>query len=142
MLDPLSNTYGFGNITSPRFHDPQIGRMERLRARFAGFGGPVREYSASLSRDEQIHCSPIDWLELDEWQSGRVILIGDAAHTSIPMMGQGGCLAMEDAYVLAEVLREAFGVEKCPRNPCEPSQTASGLGSAGTSPRRRIPACR
>ena len=34
MLDPLSNTYGFGYITSLRFHDPQIGRMERLRVRF------------------------------------------------------------------------------------------------------------
>ncbi len=104
-------TYGFGNITSPRFHDPPIGRLERLRARFAAFGGPVPEYLASLSRDEQIHCAPIDWLELDQWQSGRVILIGDAAHASIPMMGQGGCLAMEDAYVLAGVLREADSLE-------------------------------
>ena len=28
------------------------------------------------------------------------------------MMGQGGCLAMEDAYVLAEVLRSAASVER------------------------------
>jgi FAD-dependent urate hydroxylase len=27
------------------------------------------------------------------------------------MMGQGGCLAMEDAYVLAEILRSAASVE-------------------------------
>jgi 2-polyprenyl-6-methoxyphenol hydroxylase-like FAD-dependent oxidoreductase len=85
--------------------------MDRPRARFAAFGGPVPEYLASLSRDEQIHCSPIDWLELDQWQSGRVILIGDAAHASIPMLGQGGCLAMEDASVLADRLREADSVD-------------------------------
>jgi 2-polyprenyl-6-methoxyphenol hydroxylase-like FAD-dependent oxidoreductase len=41
-----------------------------------------------------------------------VVLIGDAAHASSPMMGQGGCLAMEDAYVLAEVLRSAASVER------------------------------
>src|SRR5437867_7417011 len=41
----------------------------------------------------------------------RVVLIGDAAHASSPMMGQGGCLAMEDAYVLAEILRSAASLE-------------------------------
>jgi 2-polyprenyl-6-methoxyphenol hydroxylase-like FAD-dependent oxidoreductase len=34
-----------------------------------------------------------------------VVLIGDAAHASSPMMGQGGCIAMEDACLLAESLR-------------------------------------
>jgi 2-polyprenyl-6-methoxyphenol hydroxylase-like FAD-dependent oxidoreductase len=32
------------------------------------------------------------------------VLIGDAAHASSPMMGQGGCMAIEDAFVLAELL--------------------------------------
>jgi 2-polyprenyl-6-methoxyphenol hydroxylase-like FAD-dependent oxidoreductase len=41
---------------------------------------------------------------LEEWHRGRVVLIGDAAHASSPMMGQGGCMAMEDALVLAESL--------------------------------------
>jgi 2-polyprenyl-6-methoxyphenol hydroxylase-like FAD-dependent oxidoreductase len=31
-------------------------------------------------------------------------MIGDAAHASSPMMGQGDCMAMEDACVLAESL--------------------------------------
>jgi 2-polyprenyl-6-methoxyphenol hydroxylase-like FAD-dependent oxidoreductase len=75
------------------------------------FGGIVQEYLASLQSDEQIHCAPIEWLELDQWRVGRVILIGDAAHASSPMMGQGGCLAMEDACVLAEVLQSAPTVE-------------------------------
>jgi 2-polyprenyl-6-methoxyphenol hydroxylase-like FAD-dependent oxidoreductase len=46
-------------------------------------------------------------VEQAAWYTGRVVPIGDAAHASSPMMGQGGCLAMEDAYVLAEVLRSA-----------------------------------
>jgi 2-polyprenyl-6-methoxyphenol hydroxylase-like FAD-dependent oxidoreductase len=40
-----------------------------------------------------------------------VVLVGDAAHASSPMMGQGGCMAMEDACVLAEELCAAVTVE-------------------------------
>jgi 2-polyprenyl-6-methoxyphenol hydroxylase-like FAD-dependent oxidoreductase len=112
-LCPVGNgrTYGFGNVSEPRFHDAVEGRLARLRERFAAFGGPVQEYLAALKADEQIHCSPIEWVEHDQWHAGRVVLIGDAAHASSPMMGQGGCLAMEDAYVLAEILGSAASVE-------------------------------
>jgi 2-polyprenyl-6-methoxyphenol hydroxylase-like FAD-dependent oxidoreductase len=96
--------YGFGNVAGPWHHDPEDGRLARLRDRFAAFGAPVRDYLASLDNASQIHCSAIEWLELDCWHSGRCVLIGDAAHASSPMMGQGGCLAIEDGFVLAELL--------------------------------------
>ena len=51
------------------------------------------------------------WMELGNVHTGRVVLVGDAAHASSPMMGQGGCMAMEDACVLAEELRAAATVE-------------------------------
>jgi len=104
-------TYGFGNETGPRLQDPVQGRLGRLRERFAGFGPMVQQYLASLEQDEQIHCGTIEWLEFDEWRSGRVVLIGDAAHACSPMMGQGGCMAMEDAVVLAELLGSAHHIE-------------------------------
>ncbi|HEV2359133.1 MAG TPA: FAD-dependent monooxygenase [bacterium] len=49
-----------------------------------------------------------------EWHTGRVVLIGGAAHASSPLMGQGGRTATEDACVLAEVLRSAATVERPP----------------------------
>ena len=101
------HTYGFGNITEARRHEPMAGRLDRLRCRFAGFGGIVKEYLAALESNEQIHCGPVDWIALDKWYSSRVVLIGDAAHASSPMMGQGGCMAMEDAWVLADSLRRS-----------------------------------
>src|SRR5262249_14763044 len=104
-------TYGFGNMTTPQFHEAVQGRLARLRERFAAFGGMVQDYLAALTSDEAIHCSAIEWVEQEPWHVGRVVLIGDAAHASSPMMGQGGCLAMEDAYVLAEGLRTAPSVE-------------------------------
>lgn len=104
-------TYGFGNMTSPLVYDPPQGRLERLRERFAAFGGIIQDYLAALEGDEQIHCSAIEWVDQEVWQTGRVVLIGDAGHASSPMMGQGGCLAMEDGYVLAEVLRSASSID-------------------------------
>jgi 2-polyprenyl-6-methoxyphenol hydroxylase-like FAD-dependent oxidoreductase len=38
------------------------------------------------------------------WNRGRVVLIGDAAHTCPPTIAQGGAMALEDAVVLADVL--------------------------------------
>ena len=64
-----------------------------------------------MERDEQVHCSTVEWVDQEEWQRGRVVLIGDAAHASSPMMGQGGGMAMEDASVLAECLRSRDTVE-------------------------------
>jgi 2-polyprenyl-6-methoxyphenol hydroxylase-like FAD-dependent oxidoreductase len=98
-LFPVSNkhTYGFAYINEPeRRHDPALGRLTRLRERFAAFGGLVKTYFANLECDEQIHCAAIESLELTHWHKGRVVLIGDAAHASSPMMGQGGCIAIED----------------------------------------------
>jgi FAD-dependent urate hydroxylase len=113
-LFPVSEerTYGFGYVAEPqRRHDPEHGRLKRLRDRFAGFGELVRAYLASLACDEQIHCSAIEWLELDRWHESHVVLIGDAAHASSPLMGQGGCLAIEDALVLAELLSSSENIE-------------------------------
>ena len=93
-----------------RFEDPLVGRLERFRRRFAGFGEPVPAYLAAMQYDEQLHVGPIEWVELDEWYRGRVVLIGDAAHAGPPHMGEGGCMAMEDALVLAD-FRRAESVE-------------------------------
>tara|TARA_B100000700_G_scaffold35222_1_gene34148 strand:+ start:3944 stop:5104 length:1161 start_codon:yes stop_codon:yes gene_type:complete len=32
---------------------------------------------------------------------GKAVLLGDAAHPMVPFLGQGGCLAIEDAFTLA-----------------------------------------
>jgi 2-polyprenyl-6-methoxyphenol hydroxylase-like FAD-dependent oxidoreductase len=104
-------TYGFAYVVQPRFHDPLEGRLERLRNRFAIFSGCVQEYLASLEHDDQVICSAMEWMQSEKWHSGRVVLVGDAAHASSPMMGQGGCMAMEDACVLAEELRASATVE-------------------------------
>jgi len=103
-------TYGFNYVITQRFQDPLEGRLERLRHRLRNFGPRVQEYLGALEWDDQVICSTMMWMEIKEWHAGRVVLVGDAAHASSPMMGQGGCMAMEDACVMAESLRDGATV--------------------------------
>ena len=40
------------------------------------------------------------------WTKGKVTLLGDAAHPTTPNLGQGGCMAMEGAYILAKSIQK------------------------------------
>lgn len=44
---------------------------------------------------------------LDRWVSGRVCVLGDAAHPMLPAMAQGAAQAIEDSVVLAHCLHDA-----------------------------------
>ena len=41
---------------------------------------------------------------LPQWTAGRVTLLGDAAHPTMPTLAQGANMAIEDGYVLARAL--------------------------------------
>ncbi len=62
--------------------------------------------TASISVTDVYDCRP-----LRAWSAGRVVLVGDAAHPSLPNMGQGTSQAFEDVAVLADCLSAAPGVE-------------------------------
>jgi salicylate hydroxylase len=44
---------------------------------------------------------------LPQWTKGRVTLLGDSSHPMLPYLAQGGCMAFEDAYVLAAALAKS-----------------------------------
>lgn len=77
-----------------------------LRERLAGFSAPViRDSLAHLSGPTQVSFRPFDiTLVPAPWHRGRVVLLGDAAHSPTPQMTSGGGMAIEDAVVLAECL--------------------------------------
>jgi 2-polyprenyl-6-methoxyphenol hydroxylase-like FAD-dependent oxidoreductase len=103
--------YGFGTRATPRRDDPVELRRRRLREAFGGFAPPVTGYLSRITSDAVIHCGPIEWYADVAWRRGRAVLAGDAAHAMSPMMGQGACLAIEDAFVLAEELGRQADIE-------------------------------
>jgi salicylate hydroxylase len=45
---------------------------------------------------------------LPQWSRGRITLLGDACHPTLPFLGQGGVMALEDGYVVAACLQRYF----------------------------------
>src|SRR3954471_15644402 len=82
--------------------DEQLATMQRLSEAYHGPWDEIRETLTDPSRINYTHFQT-HLLEAP-WNRGRVVLIGDAAHTCPPTLAQGGAMALEDAAVLAELL--------------------------------------
>ena len=45
---------------------------------------------------------------MEEWSRGRITLLGDACHPTLPFLGQGAVMAIEDGYIIAACLEKYF----------------------------------
>jgi 2-polyprenyl-6-methoxyphenol hydroxylase-like FAD-dependent oxidoreductase len=88
----------------PRFPKDQL--ASAFRERLAGFGGPVAQIrDQDITNSSEVVYRPFETLLLPTpWYHGRVVLIGDAAHSMTAHVAQGAAMAIEDAIVLAEEL--------------------------------------
>lgn len=77
---------------------------EDLEKNFRDFHFPIPQVLAGTRPDQIIWNDIIDLEPLSNFAFGNLVLIGDAAHATTPNMGQGACLAIEDAAVLASCL--------------------------------------
>ena len=82
---------------------------DQLMAHLAGFHASLADVlgAAPQWRKWALYCLS----ELPHWSSGRITLMGDAAHPMLPYLAQGGVLALEDAAVLARCLAANPGEE-------------------------------
>ena len=74
----------------------------------------ARATFAEILRGHELLANNSKWLSFqtvtnEHWHDGRVVLIGDAAHTAHWSIGSGTKLAMEDAIALAWSLEESGG---------------------------------
>jgi 2-polyprenyl-6-methoxyphenol hydroxylase-like FAD-dependent oxidoreductase len=105
---PLSATTMYMFVVTP---DPPGVNHRRedftgiLRSRMAPFGALPGEVRDALKPADDIVFSPISDVLLPlPWFSGRIGILGDAAHACAPHLTQGAGMALEDGLVLAETL--------------------------------------
>ncbi len=109
---PLSGSNFFNLVVTYHNHAPEpvaglpMAREEVLR----GFEH-VHPLPRSIieSRDDWRLWVLCDRDPVDNWMDGRVTLLGDAAHPTLQYMAQGACMAMEDAVVLSQLLKDCDG---------------------------------
>ncbi len=82
------------------------GTKDELANDFRGWHGDVHEIIARIE-------TPYKWAmmvrgPMARWSQGRVTLLGDACHPTLPFLGQGGVMAIEDGYIVAACLAKHF----------------------------------
>ncbi|WP_252108311.1 MULTISPECIES: FAD-dependent urate hydroxylase HpxO [unclassified Halomonas] len=90
--------------------DPSRYRDE-LKAHFKGWSPAVQALIEQFDPARMARVEIHDIEPLERLTDTRVALMGDAAHGMAPDLGQGGCQAMEDAWVLMEVVSAALDEE-------------------------------
>jgi 2-polyprenyl-6-methoxyphenol hydroxylase-like FAD-dependent oxidoreductase len=80
-------------------------QLDTMRKLAAAYHGPWDDIRATLDDPGRVNYTRFETHVLDApWNRGRVVLIGDAAHSCPPTLAQGAAQALEDAAVLTELL--------------------------------------
>jgi 2-polyprenyl-6-methoxyphenol hydroxylase-like FAD-dependent oxidoreductase len=84
--------------------DDSEGAKAKLLRWVGNWHHPIPAVIAGTDPSAIIKTPIYDRAPVKRWSHGRCTLLGDAAHPTTPNMGQGGCMAIEDAIVLTRCL--------------------------------------
>ncbi|MFC0681502.1 FAD-dependent monooxygenase [Lysobacter korlensis] len=77
------------------------------------YGGPWNSVRADLASGSRVNYTWFTSHLVDApWNRGRVVIIGDAAHSCPPTIAQGAAQSLEDAIVLAELLVKSDALDQ------------------------------
>jgi 2-polyprenyl-6-methoxyphenol hydroxylase-like FAD-dependent oxidoreductase len=78
-----------------------------LKANFKNSSWKIPAILDTMLASDELYFDEVCQVHMPTWSSGRVALVGDAAHTTSFPTGMGTSLAMEGATILARELRSA-----------------------------------
>lgn len=112
---PMTNNriYWFASFKAkPKDEGLKAIQIADLQQLFKEYHDPIPQILA-LSKDENVLLNDAEELPpLPNFAFNRVLLMGDAAHAMTPNLGQGACQAIEDAVVLARLLKKDITTEQ------------------------------
>jgi len=112
---PLTNNrlYWFACVNAGE-NDQQksVYGVQDLLKHFAKFHSPIPEILRNTKDYQLIWNDIIDIKPLKRFSFRKILLIGDAAHATTPNMGQGACMAIEDAAILANMISDSQSVDE------------------------------
>jgi salicylate hydroxylase len=107
----LMNFVGFGERDDWKVESwTTPGTKEECAADFRNWHPLVHEIIAKV--DQTYKWALVGRAPLDVWTDGRVTLMGDACHPTLPFLAQGAIMAIEDGFVLARCLDAASDIEE------------------------------
>ena len=83
---------------------------EELLEEFKVVGPEMKEIVASIDHQGGMFQDRLNYISIKKWYKRSVVIIGDAKHGLSPVSGFGTSLALEDGYVLAQVLKEKMSI--------------------------------
>ena len=86
----------------------QVGTHAECHADFEGWNDEVHELIRRI--DQPFKWALMSRPPLGRWTTGRVTLLGDSGHPTLPFLAQGAVMAIEDGYLLARAMVAADGV--------------------------------
>src|SRR5688572_7718092 len=114
-IAPLNNNrlYWFACINAPENDQKKRSYgIKDLSKHFGEFHSPIPEILQHTKDQQLIWNDIIDIKPLKRFAFERILLMGDAAHATTPNMGQGACMAIEDAAILANTISDSQSVEQ------------------------------
>ena len=78
--------------------------LDEVKQTFARWNPQVQSIIAAAPQEACFKWALFDRKPMTRWSHGRVTLLGDACHATLPFLAQGACMAIEDAAVLAECM--------------------------------------
>jgi len=83
-------------------------RISDLVDNFKDYAQPIPEIIKNTSDTDLIWNDIVDLKPISQYAFNRILLLGDAAHATTPNLGQGACMAIEDALDVAnEISRQS-----------------------------------